>query len=58
MVNLSRIRVAFGERIIFNDEDFLLRPGDKVGLGACRTLARRDGGGFRKSAGHDRFRHG
>jgi ATP-binding cassette subfamily F protein 3 len=32
MVNLSHIRVAFGERIIFNDEDFLLRPGDKVGL--------------------------
>jgi len=32
MVNLSNIRVAFGERIIFNKEDFLLRPGDKVGL--------------------------
>ena len=32
MVNLSHIRVTFGERIIFNNEDFLLRPGDKVGL--------------------------
>src|ERR1700690_4319284 len=32
MVNLSNIRVAFGERIIFDSEDFLLRPGDKVGL--------------------------
>ena len=32
MVNLSNIRVAFGERIIFDNGDFLLRPGDKVGL--------------------------
>jgi ATP-binding cassette, subfamily F, member 3 len=32
MVNLSSIRVAFGERIIFDKGDFLLRPGDKVGL--------------------------
>jgi ATP-binding cassette subfamily F protein 3 len=32
MVNLSHIRVAYGERIIFNNGDFLLRPGDKVGL--------------------------
>jgi ATP-binding cassette subfamily F protein 3 len=32
MVNLSNIRVAFGERVIFAGEDFLLRPGDKVGL--------------------------
>jgi ATP-binding cassette, subfamily F, member 3 len=32
MVNLSGIRVAFGERVIFSNGDFLLRPGDKVGL--------------------------
>jgi ATP-binding cassette, subfamily F, member 3 len=32
MVNLSNIRVAFGERVIFDNGDFLLRPGDKVGL--------------------------
>jgi ATP-binding cassette subfamily F protein 3 len=32
MVNLSNIRVAFGERVIFSNGDFLLRPGDKVGL--------------------------
>jgi len=32
MVNLSNIRVAFGERLIFRDGDFLLRPGDRVGL--------------------------
>jgi ATP-binding cassette subfamily F protein 3 len=32
MVNLSNIRVAFGERVIFDNGNFLLRPGDKVGL--------------------------
>ena len=32
MVNLSNIRVAFGDRVIFTNGDFLLRPGDKVGL--------------------------
>lgn len=32
MVNLSNIRVAFGERIILDNGDFLLRPGDRVGL--------------------------
>ena len=32
LVNLSNIRVAFGERVIFDNGDFLLRPGDKVGL--------------------------
>src|SRR5574340_1137008 len=32
MVSLSNIRVAFGERIIFRNGDFLLRPGDRVGL--------------------------
>ena len=31
VINLSNIRVAFGERVIFNSEDFLLRLGDKVG---------------------------
>jgi ATP-binding cassette subfamily F protein 3 len=32
MVNISNIRVAYGDRVIFNNGDFLLRPGDKVGL--------------------------
>ena len=32
MVNLSNIRVAYGARVIFSNGDFLLRPGDKVGL--------------------------
>ena len=32
MVNLSNIRLAYGERMIFKSGDFLLRPGDKVGL--------------------------
>jgi ATP-binding cassette subfamily F protein 3 len=32
MVNLANIRVAFGERVIFRNGDFLLRPGDRVGL--------------------------
>ncbi|HTP58989.1 MAG TPA: ABC-F family ATP-binding cassette domain-containing protein, partial [Spirochaetia bacterium] len=32
MVNLSNIRVAFGERIIFDNGSLLLRPGDRVGL--------------------------
>jgi ATP-binding cassette subfamily F protein 3 len=32
MVNLSNIRVAFGDRVIFSNGDFLLRPGDKIGL--------------------------
>jgi ATP-binding cassette subfamily F protein 3 len=32
MVNLSNIRVAFGDRVIINRGDFLLRPGDRVGL--------------------------
>ena len=32
MLNLTNIRVAFGERIIFKNGDFLLRPGDRVGL--------------------------
>ena len=32
MVKLSNIHVAYSERVIFNNGDFLLRPGDKVGL--------------------------
>jgi ATP-binding cassette, subfamily F, member 3 len=32
VVNLSHIRVAYGERVVFTDGDFLLRPRDKVGL--------------------------
>ena len=32
MVNLSNLRLAFGERVIFHNGDFLLRPGDRVGL--------------------------
>jgi ATP-binding cassette subfamily F protein 3 len=32
MVKISNLRLAFGDRVIFDDEDFLLRPGDRVGL--------------------------
>jgi ATP-binding cassette, subfamily F, member 3 len=32
MLNLSNIRVRFGERVIFKNGDLLLRPGDRVGL--------------------------
>ncbi len=32
LVNLSGIRVAYGERIVIDNGCFLLRPGDKVGL--------------------------
>jgi ATP-binding cassette, subfamily F, member 3 len=52
MVNLSSIRVAFGERVIFDDCDFLLRPGDKIGLvgpnGAGKTTL------FRVISGEER----
>lgn len=32
MIKLSSIRVAYGERVILNNVDFLIRPGDKIGL--------------------------
>ncbi|MBL8967247.1 MAG: ABC-F family ATP-binding cassette domain-containing protein [Spirochaetaceae bacterium] len=32
MVKLSNIRVAFGDRVIIKDGEFLIRPGDKIGL--------------------------
>ncbi len=32
MIKLSGIRVAYGDRVILNNADFLIRPGDKIGL--------------------------
>lgn len=32
MVNLSGIRVAYGERVILDNADFLIRAGDRIGL--------------------------
>ncbi len=32
MIKLSGIRVAYGSRVILDDEDFLIRPGDRIGL--------------------------
>ncbi|HPX48496.1 MAG TPA: ATP-binding cassette domain-containing protein, partial [Treponemataceae bacterium] len=32
MIKLSGVRVAYGERIILNDADFLVRPGDRIAL--------------------------
>lgn len=32
MVNLSGIRIAYGDRIIFRDSSFLIRPQDRIGL--------------------------
>ena len=32
MVNLSGIRVAYGERILFRDSSLLIRPQDRIGL--------------------------
>lgn len=32
MVNLSGIRIAYGERTLFRDSSFLIRPQDRIGL--------------------------
>jgi ATP-binding cassette, subfamily F, member 3 len=52
MLRLSNIRVAFGERIIIDKGDLLLRPGDRVGLvgpnGAGKTTL------FRVIAGEEK----
>jgi len=32
MVNLSNIKLAYGERVLFNNGTFLIRPNDKIGL--------------------------
>ena len=32
MVNVSGLRVTLGERVLFNNESFLIRKGDKIGL--------------------------
>ncbi len=32
MLKLSGIRVAYGQRVIFDNADFLVRPGDRIGL--------------------------
>jgi ATP-binding cassette subfamily F protein 3 len=32
MVNLSQVRLAYGDRVLFTHSDLLIRPGDKIGL--------------------------
>jgi ATP-binding cassette subfamily F protein 3 len=32
MVNLSQVKLAYGDRILFTNSDLLIRPGDKIGL--------------------------
>ncbi len=32
MINLSKVKVAYAERVLFENADFLVRPGDKIGL--------------------------
>jgi ATP-binding cassette subfamily F protein 3 len=32
MVNLSQVRLAYGDRVLFSNSDLLIRPGDKIGL--------------------------
>ncbi len=32
MVSLSRGKLAYGEKVLFQDADFLVRPGDRIGL--------------------------
>jgi ATP-binding cassette, subfamily F, member 3 len=32
MVNLSGVKLAYGERVLFENVEFLIRPGDKIGL--------------------------
>ena len=32
MINLAKVTMGYGDRILFKDADFLVRPGDKIGL--------------------------
>lgn len=32
MIQLSKVKVAFGDRVLFSGADLLVRPGDKIGL--------------------------
>lgn len=32
MINLAKIRMAYGDRLLFSNADFLVRPGDRIGL--------------------------
>jgi len=52
VIKLSGIRVAYGERVILDNADFLIRPGDKIGLvgpnGAGKTTL------FRVIAGEEK----
>jgi ATP-binding cassette subfamily F protein 3 len=32
MVNLSQVKLAYGDRVLFHSSDLLIRPGDKIGL--------------------------
>jgi len=52
VIKLSGIRVAYGDRVILNNADFLIRPGDRIGLvgpnGAGKTTL------FRVIAGEEK----
>ncbi len=51
MVNLSQVKLAHGDRVLFSNADLLIRPGDKIGLvgpnGAGKTTV------FRLIAGEE-----
>jgi len=52
MISLCKVRMGYGDRVLFNNADFLVRPGDKIGLvgpnGAGKTTV------FRLMAGLER----
>ena len=52
MIKLSNLKVAYGERVIFDNAEFLVRPGDRIGLvgpnGAGKTTL------FRVIAGEEK----
>jgi ATP-binding cassette subfamily F protein 3 len=51
MISLSRVKIAYGDRVLFRDADLLVRPGDRIGLvgpnGAGKTTV------FRLIAGEE-----
>jgi len=51
MISLSKVRMGYGDRILFHNADFMVRPADKIGLvgpnGAGKTTV------FRLIAGHE-----
>ena len=52
MINLANVKVAYSNRILFQNANFLVRPGDKIGLvgpnGAGKTTV------FRLIMGHEK----